>query len=67
MNRKTIEEKIITALPGNCENSVDCGLPFYNKGDDFNRQMNELAERIYSAVMGFAEKAAEIAYAKSKK
>lgn len=66
MNRKTIESKIITALHGMNENSPDCGLPFYDKRDSFKRQINEFAERIYNAVVGFAEKADEIAYGRRK-
>lgn len=64
MNRKTIESKIAMAVPGNNENSADCGLPFYDKKAELIRQIDELAGKIYSLVIGFAEKAAEIAYSK---
>ncbi|MDD4877709.1 MAG: hypothetical protein PHO02_01580 [Candidatus Nanoarchaeia archaeon] len=64
MNRKTIEQKIITALPGMNENSVDCGLPFYDKGYMFKAQMNEIAEGIITKIFEIVEDAAVAAYRK---
>ncbi|HII15028.1 MAG TPA: hypothetical protein HA362_01835 [Nanoarchaeota archaeon] len=64
INRKTIENKILTAVPGMNENSADCGLPFYDRKDELVRQIDELAGKIYSLVVGFAEDAAVAAYKK---
>lgn len=65
INRKTIENKIITAVPNNNEIATDCGLPLYNKSEELVRQIDELAGKIYSLVVGFAEDAAAVAYRKS--
>jgi hypothetical protein len=64
MNKKTIENKIITALPGMDENSMDCGLPFYDKGYIFKAQMNEIAEKIVDGIFGFVEDKIVAAYRK---
>ncbi|MFH1065537.1 MAG: hypothetical protein V1734_03465 [Nanoarchaeota archaeon] len=64
MNRKTIENKILTALPGMNKNSPDCGLPFYDKGEAFKARMNELAEGIIAKIFEIVEDAAVAAYRK---
>jgi len=63
VSRKTIENRIITAVPGMNENSMDCGLPFYKA--DAGKELGELYEKVCSVVFGFAEKMAEIAYGKN--
>lgn len=67
VSRKTIENNILTAAPGMNENSMDCGLPFFDKKDELVRQIDELSQTIYTAVVGFAESMALVAYGGRRK
>ena len=67
INRKTIELKIITAVPNNNETALDCGLPFYGKGEELARQIGELSERMYTVIVRFAERMALLAYGGRRK
>lgn len=64
VTRKTIEHKIILAVPGMNENSMDCGLPFYDKSDDAKKQINNLTEGIANQIFSFVEDKIIAAYRK---